>query len=47
MMDIAAKKIEGGAVETARPLILSVVGASGNLSTAQASYLSVYSLRCN
>lgn len=41
------KKIEGGAVEAARPLILSVVGAEGNLSTAQARYLVGHSLLCN
>lgn len=47
MMEAEPKKIEGGAVFTARPLILSVVGAEGNLSTAHAYYLVGHSLLCN
>ena len=41
------EKVEGGAAETARPLILSMGGAYGNLSTAHQSVIGLEVLTCN
>ena len=41
------EKVEGGATEVARPLILSMGGAKRNLSTAHEMYICSGALTCN